>query len=270
MSLSPRKPKLEPDAAPVAPGLQPPEPLPELQTLDQIHAALGQLDLERAETQGVIDGGDAAEAALIDDDAADAEFAKLTMTMRAARRRLVRLDRRERQLLLAAQRIEDARRQELWSAMRLEYQRAAQELHDAAEKTAQLRERVLALSVEGERAGFGAFGSPALPALRGIIRWDWLTGPLMLAKQLSESAPPGRRMALGRIGMVEFIRPFGSFKIGTIYQMPVERTKWLVEQGYAKSVETNPWGAPPVFANNDTTRPRGPNGETNWDWEQSA
>jgi hypothetical protein len=228
-----------------------PPPLPPVTTLEEIHAALGAIDVERLAVQDIINNEANEEARLIDEDATDQELYRARMRVRGARRDLVRLERREFKILSAAAAIDDAKRQEQWTDFRERYSRAALRLHNAVAECIDSRAALEAIVTASQRAGLGAPSAPAFPTtlVTAQLSWGLLLMPFDESKRLPETPPAAYRSSglpnLGPIEQVEIVREFGGLKPRHVPWVPFQRARWLIEQGIAKPYVYNPWGEMP-------------------------
>jgi len=132
-------------------------------TLEQIDAALLDIEGERGELQALIAGIPAQETALLDEDADDDAFIKLDTDRKRAERALERLDRKETQLVQLAERYQAETQQRAYASARQRYLIETRRLAAMALEIQAQIETVNAISVEADRSGFSIMQIPTLP-----------------------------------------------------------------------------------------------------------
>lgn len=240
-----------PTPASVAEPSNMPTPLPQLHTIDDVNAAIIEIDRQRVAAMEIVAGEMAAENALLERDAPDEAFVELTRKVRSARRLLSRLDAQEGHAIDVAQRLDGELRQREWSEnYRPKYVAIAMELAQSAACTARLRTEIQQLSAAAHRAGFGSVGEPALPVEHVLLPLDVLvTYHNEWSGRLPATAPPRTDRGAGRIDLgnrlgVKFTRDFPPYAAGATADLPAERARALVANGYAEPFVYNPFGGP--------------------------
>jgi hypothetical protein len=143
---------------------EPPPPESPPASEADVDTRLAALDRERAAALEILNGAEAGEKQLLEQDADELAFSRHDIRIKNARRTLARLDIRERKLIETGASIEAEARERLWQQHLARFKRAAPEFLQAAKEVLEKHAALWGIINDAHRAGFGAIGVPPFVA----------------------------------------------------------------------------------------------------------